>query len=194
MKSFIVLHRKNIVNGIFILLLLILIFNPNAKTFFLKQLMSIGLMKAEIQTNVSIRYPGNVSFNFINSNGKIISTDKLKGRVLFVNFWASWCPPCRAEMSSLGSLYDKLKNDSGFVFLFINEDEDKVKAENFLTKYRYTFPIIVSSGNVPEAVFSHTLPTTVIIGRDGKIVFRHEGMAGYDTESFIKQLKALRYQ
>ncbi len=193
MKTFFAWLKKRAVSGLLILLLLILIFNPNAKAFLLKQLISTGLFSAEIEKNNTnnYNYPVNAYFNFTDSEGKLISTTDLKGHVVFINFWASWCPPCRAEMPSLESLYKKLKNDDRFVFVFINEDEDKTKAKNYLEEYHYTFPLSASSGNVPNELFNGSLPTTVVINKEGKIVLKHEGMAGYDTEAFIVQLKEL---
>jgi len=111
--------------------------------------------------------------------------------VVFINFWASWCPPCRAEMPSLENLYQKLKADDRFVFLFMNEDDDRNKAIQYLKKNHFTIPLFYLSGNVPREIFSGSLPTTVILDKEGKIVLKHQGMAGYDTEDFIRQLKEL---
>jgi thiol-disulfide isomerase/thioredoxin len=133
----------------------------------------------------------NTDFSFTNSAGITATTASLKGKVVFINFWASWCPPCRAEMPSLNNLYKKLQDDDRFVFLFMNEDEDKAKATGYLNKEKFAIPLYNRSGNVPNEIFSGTLPTTIVLNKDGKIVLKHEGMAGYDTEEFIRQLKEL---
>ena len=187
-------NRKRIVNSIanvvFFGSLLLLIFSPDAKSWFLKQLISVGLFKAEI-TNKNPKGITPSFFVFEDEKGKMISTENLKGKVVFINFWASWCPPCRAEMSSLNKLYNEFKADDRLVFLFMNEDEDVQKAKIFLQSNHYTIPITTSGGNIPPEVFTGTLPTTIVMNKEGKIIMKHEGLAGYDSDGFVKELKEL---
>lgn len=171
-------------------LLLLMIFNPNAKSWMLKQLIAVGLFKAEIKKEAAAN-AANLSFDIRDENGNTISTASLKGKVVFINFWATWCPPCRAEMPSLNALYNKLKNDDNFVFLFINEDEDAGKAKRFLQSNHFSFSIKTAAGNIPDDIYSGTLPTTVVINKEGKLMMKHEGIANYNTEEFIKELKKL---
>jgi thiol-disulfide isomerase/thioredoxin len=149
------------------------------------------LFKAEIKKDAVQGLPVNSSFSFIDSKGNTNNTSGFKGKVVFINFWASWCPPCRAEMPSINELYKKLQNDTNFVFLFINEDDDKTKANEYIEKNHFSFPIFYTSGIVPGEIFNGTLPTTVVIDKEGKIVLKHEGLGGYNTDSFIRQLKEL---
>jgi len=187
-------NRKRIVNSIanvvFFGSLLLLIFSPDAKSWFLKQLISVGLFKAEI-TNKNPKGITPSFFVFEDEKGKMISTENLKGKVVFINFWASWCPPCRAEMSSLNKLYNEFKADDRLVFLFMNEDEDVQKAKIFLQSNHYTIPITTSGGNIPPEIFTGTLPTTIVLNKEGKIIMKHEGLAGYDSDGFVKELKEL---
>lgn len=192
LNYFYTLVKKNAATILISGFLLILIFSPNAKSWLLQQLVSVGLFKAEIKkSGANDTSPENAVFSFTDSAGKTVTTAGLKGKVVFINFWASWCPPCRAEMPSLNELYNKLKDDRRFVFLFINEDEDKLKAVHYLENSHFTIPLFNVSGDVPNEIFSGTLPTTIVINKEGKIVFKHEGMAGYNTDAFIKQLKEL---
>ncbi|HEY8661884.1 MAG TPA: TlpA disulfide reductase family protein [Hanamia sp.] len=181
-------------NGLTILLtvfLLLMIFSPGAKSWVLQQLVSVGLFKAEIKKEGVNNLPESAPFYFTDSAGNTSTTAGLRGKVVFINFWATWCPPCRAEMPSLEELYGKLKNDNRFVFLFINEDDDQSKAKQYLEKNNFTIPLYYPSGDIPNEIFSGTLPTTIVIDKEGKIVLKHEGMAGYNTPDFIKQLKDL---
>lgn len=181
----------NAFNIVFIGVLLLLIFSPDAKAWFLKQLLSVGLFKAEIKKENPSPKSSTVSFSFEDEKGNIISSNELKGKVVFINFWATWCPPCRAEMPSLNKLYEQFKKDDRYVFLFLNEDEDIGKAKDFLADHDYSIPIVRRVGNIANEDFSGTLPTTVILNKDGKIVMRHEGIANYNNSSFVKQLKSL---
>ena len=182
---------KNISNVLFIGVLLLLIFSPDAKAWFLKQLLSVGLFKAEIKKESPSPESSPVNFSYQDAKGNIISSNELKGKVVLINFWATWCPPCRAEMPSLNKLYEQFKNDGRYVFLFLNEDEDTGKAKEFLTGNDYSFPLARRVGNITDKVFSGTLPTTVILNKEGKIVMKHERIASYNNSSFIEQLKSL---
>ncbi len=190
-KTFYSAVKKRGLSILLISFLIIIVFVPDAKSLLLQQLVSVGLFKAEIKKNGVNNLPQTASFSFTNSAGITVTTAGLKGKVVFINFWASWCPPCRAEMPSLDELYKKLQNDDRFVFLFINEDEDKSKAIKYLEKNHFTIPLYSRLGDVPNEIFSGTLPTTVVIDKDGKVVLKHEGLAGYNTDAFIRQLKDL---
>ena len=180
-------------NILFYGLLVFFIFNTNAKSWVLQQLVAVGLFKADIKKEGVQKSTGavNTDFSFTDINGKVTSTANLKGKVIFINFWASWCPPCRAEMPSIDELYKKLKNDDRYVFIFINEDEDKTKAIKFIEDNHFTIPLHSSTGVVPNEIYSGSLPTTIVINKSGKIVLNHERMAGYNTDEFTQQLQAL---
>jgi len=191
LNNFFTTLKKNAVTILLGGFVLVLIVSPDAKSWLLQQLVSVGLFKAEIKKDTADNLPDNAPFSFTDAAGKTATTADLKGKVVFINFWASWCPPCRAEMPSLNNLYKQLRNNDKFVFLFINEDEDKAKAEEYLRKNGFDIPMFTRTGNVPAEVFSGTLPTTVVLNKQGKIVLNHTGMAGYNTNDFIKQLKEL---
>ncbi|MGZ3854034.1 MAG: TlpA family protein disulfide reductase [Flavisolibacter sp.] len=180
---------KNVWNILFIAALLLLIFSPGAKAWMLKQFLSVGLFKAEIKKENG--KPTVAAFAYQDINGNIVSSSQLQGKVVFINFWATWCPPCRAEMPSLDNLYQQLKNDNRIVFLFLNEDDDLNKAKAFISDNHYSFPIVIPASNIPTGLFSGTLPTTVILDKEGKVVMKHEGIASYNNTNFIEQLKSL---
>lgn len=179
-------------NVLFYSLLLLFVFNTDAKSWLLRQLLSTGLFKAEIKKGEAATVSGNTpSFSYTDATGKQQSTADLKGKVVFINFWATWCPPCRAEMPSLNGLYREFKNDNRFVFLFLNEDEDAGKAKLYLQKQEYTFPLLTRAGRISPEFFNGTLPTTLVLDKEGNVVLKHEGLARYNTSEFIEQLKSL---
>jgi hypothetical protein len=73
----------------------------------------------------------------------------------------------------------------------MNEDNDRSKAIQYLQNNHFTIPLFYSSGDVPNEIFSGTLPTTVVLDKEGKIVLRHQGMASYNSDDFIRQLNGL---
>ncbi|MGN6532214.1 MAG: TlpA family protein disulfide reductase [Ginsengibacter sp.] len=183
--------KKRWFNLLFYGIILLFIFSPDAKAWLLRQVVSTGLLKAEIKKDPEKNSPKPAAFSFSDAEGNTATTNDLKGKVVFINFWASWCPPCRAEMPSLEKLYQKLKDDKRFIFLFINEDEDKNKAKIYLERSNLTVPFYVASGEVPVEIFAGNLPTTIVLDKEGKIILKHNGMAKYDSNEFMRQLKEL---
>lgn len=182
--------KKNWKNLLFYAILLALIFSPTAKAWMLRGALFTGFFKADIKKEAVVSPEDAPGFSFSDANGNVISSSSLQGKVVLINFWASWCPPCRAEMPSLNKLYLELKNDKRFVFLFVNEDDDKSKAVQFLEKNNFSIPVY-NRHQVPPQIFSGTLPTTLVLNKEGKIVSKHEGIADYNNDEFIRQLKAL---
>lgn len=187
---------KKILNVAFFAAILAFVLIPDAKSWLLQQLMSVGLFKAEIKKEArapEITVEKNF-FGYRDLQGKELSTASLKGKVVFINFWASWCPPCRAEMPSLSDLYGDLKNDERFVFLFITEDDNISLATNYLKKNKFDLPLYSRAGMIDEALYSGTLPTTIVLAKDGSVAYKKEGFAAYNTESFKEQLNQLALQ
>lgn len=182
---------KRVLNILLIAFFIFIIISPNGKAWLLQQFVAVGLFKPEIKKDTARDLPLSSSFAYTDSTGNVNNTANLKGKVVFINFWASWCPPCRAEMPSLHELYKKLQNDTNFIFLFINEDDDKTKAINYLEKNHFSFPAYYTTGDVPAEIFKGNLPTTIVINKQGKVVLNHEGIGGYDSDSFIRELKEL---
>jgi thiol-disulfide isomerase/thioredoxin len=177
---------------LFGILLLGFLFSPSAKAWLMERLVTTGLFNAKIDKAGNYKgLPPNLSFKFINSKGDTSALNALKGKVVLINFWASWCPPCRAEMPSLNELYKKLKGNGRIVFLFINEDDSMRNGLDFISANQLEIPFYTATGDIPVEFFSGSLPTTVVINKDGEIISKHEGMADYDTDEFIQGLKNL---
>lgn len=121
-------------------------------------------------------------------DGKEISFDDLKGKVILVNFWATWCPPCIAEKPSFQKLYEDYKDK--VVFLFVtSESEEKVKA--FKQKHGYTLPIYYPVSAPPEAMQSNSIPASFVIDRKGTIVVKKFRAADWNSSSFRTILDGL---
>ena len=123
-------------------------------------------------------------------DGRPVSLSDLRGKAVFVNLWASWCPPCRAEMPGIEALYQKV-DKSKVAFVMLSLDENPAKAQKFFKSQGYTFPLYFRTGELPAPFDSNTIPSTIILGPDGQLAARHDGMADYDTPDFKAALEAL---
>ncbi len=130
-------------------------------------------------------------FTLKNRNGENIKLSELRGEVVMVNFWASWCAPCRQEMPLLEELHDRY-GDMGFTLLGVNVEEDSSAALDLLKEIPVTFPILLDTSNsVSKRYNVVAMPSTVILDRDGKVRFVHKGyLPGYEDE-YRKQIKEL---
>lgn len=124
------------------------------------------------------------SYDFILENlaGEAVSFKTLEGKTVFVNFWATWCPPCIAEMPDIHSLYDEKKDDVEFVMISLDQDEGK--AQRFIEKKGFEFPVYYLRSNLPTTYDTHSIPTTYVIDKNGKIRIENHGMAKYSSGSF----------
>jgi thiol-disulfide isomerase/thioredoxin len=184
--------KANISNILFVLIALIIFLSTDAKTFLIKGLMSTGLYNAKAPSSTEVKsnsIPYDLSFK--SENGDILKLAENKGEVYFINFWATWCPPCRAEMPSINSLYSKITNKDKVKFLLVDVDNKIPSSVNYMTKNNYQLKVYSIASAIPDYIFSGTLPTTVIVGPNGDIVFQHSGIADYDTTEMLNFINTL---
>ena len=124
----------------------------------------------------------------VNSDNQPVALADLRGKVLFVNNWASWCPPCIAEMPSIQELKRKLK-DVDVEFVMVSFDQDREKAMKFISKRKLDFDVYFPGQKYPFVTSS--IPATFIVDKSGKVVFEHVGMADYSSDEIANQLKDL---
>ncbi|MEN8249424.1 MAG: TlpA disulfide reductase family protein [Bacteroidota bacterium] len=126
--------------------------------------------------------------DLVDLEGNVISMDSLKGKTVFLNYWATWCRPCIAEMPDMDKAAKELAEED-FVFLAAS-DEDIEKIRSFIEKYDYSFQFVHSKSSVFDLELS-ALPTTWVINKDGEIVYNEVGARKWDSEEGIKNLKEL---
>src|SRR5690606_7290368 len=185
--------QKNISTLLMVIVLAVLLISPEAKTFVLRQLIATGLFNAKIEvpdTEESRAHP-NADFGFSDEKGNQMHTSDLRGKVVFINFWASWCPPCRAEFPSIQSFYKRFNDAKEVVFLSLTEGSNFATGKAYLHKENFSFPMYRSTSNIPSEVYSGVLPTTLVLDKAGRIRLHHTGFANYASENFISQFQAL---
>lgn len=186
----------------FIVVLITLIsvsFSPKVKGLVLRQLIKTGLYEPKVDhlkpkavavaDNKTVTMAPAASFR--SATGEILDISASKGKVIFLNFWATWCPPCIAEMPSVDALRRKFKGNSNIEFVLADIDNNLKRSQRFMEKNKYDLPVYEPASTIPESIFQGTVPTTLIINKQGEIVFFHEGMADYnskDMEEFLTEL------
>lgn len=117
------------------------------------------------------------AFELTTLAGDTVSGDGLRGKVVLVNFWATWCPPCRVEMPGFQSVYDE-KKDDGFVVLGISTDATgREPVERFLAERSITYPVAMATATVIQSFGgTNVLPTSFLLDRDGRIRYEVRGI------------------
>ena len=122
--------------------------------------------------------------------GRPANLSQFRGKVVLVNLWASWCPPCLAEMPGLQALYQKA-DTAKVAFVLISLDENQNRARALLKRKGYTMPVFFPAAPLSAPFASSSIPFTVVLTPDGQVADRHSGMADYDTPEFRAALEHL---
>jgi peroxiredoxin len=108
-------------------------------------------------------------FQLVDLSGKMQSLSQYRGKIVLLNFWATWCKPCTTEMPAMQTIYDKLR-DKGFVVLAVNELEDDAKVREHIKQYGHTFPVLMDRDNKVANQFGvFGLPVSVFIDQEGRV-------------------------
>jgi peroxiredoxin len=131
------------------------------------------------------------NFTLKSSTGENIRLSEYRGQVVLLNFWASWCGPCRQEMPKLDDLHQKYES-LGFTVFGVNVEQDRKMADKILKDIPVTFPVLFDDENgVSDQYDVDAMPLTLLIDRDGEIRYMHRGyQPGYEDE-YDKQIRAL---
>jgi peroxiredoxin len=132
-------------------------------------------------------------FNLTDLQGDLVSMAKLRGKVVFLNIWATWCAPCREEMPSMEKLYEQLRANKGFVMLAVSQDSgSRDEVAEYVKKHGYKFDVLLDPQNsVAEAYKVSGVPETFIIDRQGRIVAHHSGAFDWSQKAIADALEEL---
>ncbi len=109
-------------------------------------------------------------------DGKPVSTAQLRGKVVIVNFWATWCPPCRAEIPDLIALQSKYKDGLQIIGVSVDEDASPEDVKAFAKQFGMNYPIVMGASIAKEYGGIPALPTSFVVNKDGGVVQKHMGM------------------
>ncbi len=179
--------RKNW-NTLLLLALIVVLFIPQTgtpiKVFFNRLIaFSPSEISAEDQESVS-----NYTWKLEDLNGTITDFSSAKGNVSLVNVWATWCPPCLAEMPSMQSLYDTYNSEVAFYFVSLENTET---IQRFMDKKGYTIPVYKATGTFPAELETNSFPTTYLISKSGKIVMNKKGAANWNSDAVHQVIDGL---
>lgn len=180
-------EKKHLSNVIVILVVIIFLFTPVGFHFkvFINRLVSFS--PSEIATGQQ-KELSDYNWQLVSQNGQLLNLEEKKGKVLIINMWATWCPPCVAEMPSFQKLYEDYGDQVSF--LFIARDE-KDKVNSFLAKKGYTLPVYYEYSETPKVFESNSIPISFLVDKAGKIKIAHTGAADWNSEAIRLSLDAL---
>lgn len=152
--------------------------------------------KAEIETITAeevavVETPPNSDISFQGEDGKTVSLNALKGKVVFINFWATWCPPCIHEMPSINELKQSFNENDNIVFLMVDVDNKMEKSSAFMQENNYDLPVYVPASEIPSNYLGGAIPTTVILDKRGEMVGRMEGGRDYSDPQLVSAINEL---
>lgn len=177
--------RKNWFNLILAAFIGLMLFYPPAKVWVLQRVMDTGVFNAGAEESPTYTA---LPMKFQSASGDILSTEELRGKIVFINYWATWCPPCLAELPSIQTLYNKYRNDPAFVFIMADADGNLEKSIPFLKKRSLDLPVFKPVGEPDPTLYKGSLPTTIVLDKSGRVLISHSGVGRYDTKKIYQLL------
>ncbi len=162
-------------NIIFVVLLAIFLI-PTSREWVMRQI----AFSPSIENVENLEKIKNYNWSLKGLNTESLNFEDLQGKVIFVNFWATWCPPCRAEMPMIQKLYDGYKDKINFIFV---TNENWAVVDKFFIKKNYNLPVYNSTSFPPE-IFTRTnsIPASYLIDTEGNILISETGAADWNSD------------
>lgn len=179
--------KKNWSNIVFIVIIILLIIPQTRKPIQVGLNRLISFSPSEISEEKREKLD-NYNWRLRSMDGEMHYFSETQGEVAIVNLWATWCPPCIAEMPSFQKLYRDYGDKVNFYFV---SSEELTDVTSFMRKKGYTFPVFQPLSVPPKKFESGSLPTTYVISRSGAIVVNKKGSANWNDDSFRELLDEL---
>ncbi|MBR9854604.1 MAG: TlpA family protein disulfide reductase [Algicola sp.] len=172
--------KEHISNGIWILAILLILFTPigfHVRVWVNKVVATVISPSTVDETDQAVLE--NYHWELVDLDDNMINLRSKEGEVILINVWATWCPPCVAELPGFADLYKDYGDKVVFAFV-ANDEKDKVSA--FLKKKEYDLPVYFQASYTPKSLASNSIPVTYIIDKQGKIVVNKTGAANWNSD------------
>lgn len=182
------LNKSKIFNIAIVVIIVLLLIPQTGKTLKVGVHKIFGMFSPSEVSEKNRKTLTSYDWKLANYKGEEYNLAESKGKVVFVNLWATWCPPCIAEMPSMQKLYDDYNDKITFLFVS-NEHQDKVIS--FFEKKGYNLPSFLPLSEIPGELYSRTIPATYIIDKKGVIMVDKKGAADWNGDSVRSLLDRL---
>lgn len=153
--------------------------------------MTAAVVMATATVSAGSRQSSAPDFTLKSHEGENLRLSEYRGNVVLINFWASWCGPCRQEMPVLSELHDKYQA-LGFTVLGVNVESDSGKARKLLKDLPVSFPVVFDNDSVVSKQYDVVaMPSTVLVDRNGKMRYLHKGYKPGEEEIYLEMVRSL---
>lgn len=172
--------KEQIGNAIWILAIVLILFTPLGfyPRVWVNKIVATVISPSTVDKDEQTRLK-NYNWNLVDLEGKSTNLQSKQGEVILVNVWATWCPPCVAELPGFVELYSDYKNKVEFAFV---ANDEKQKVEAFLKKKGYDLPVYFQASATPKELESSSIPVTYIIDKKGNVVVDKTGAANWNSD------------
>ncbi|MBF8457300.1 TlpA family protein disulfide reductase [Kaistella sp. G5-32] len=169
--------KKNIFNMIVIAFIAVLFIFPEVKL----KLKDLFFPVAAIENTITLQ-DSDMDIQLKGINTPDINLKTLRGnKLIFLNFWGTWCPPCREEWPTIQKLYDVKKDKIDFVLIAMQDEEDKVR--KFMKDNKYTVPVYIAQSPISSNVLPKVFPTTFLLYKNGRILLKEDASKDWNSKS-----------
>ncbi|WP_290696854.1 TlpA disulfide reductase family protein [Lacinutrix sp.] len=173
-------NRVSIKNIIFIVVIVLMVIPQTRQKIQVALHTIIAKLSPNIQDSDALKQVSSYSWQLEDLEGNNFILNQLKGKVVLVNIWATWCPPCIAEMPSIQELYNDYSDKIEFV-LVSNENQEVVK--KFLKNKNYNLKVFTPLSQAPKTFSVNSIPRTFLLDRDGNIIIDESGAANWNSQT-----------
>ncbi|KFF24008.1 TlpA family protein disulfide reductase [Chryseobacterium vrystaatense] len=168
--------KKNIIYLVLIIIIGIIAFVPGVKEYLRDQFFPIATIENAVHVSEE-----DYDIELKGINAPSTNLKNFKNKPIFLNFWGTWCPPCRKEWPTIQKLYDSRKGNVDFILIAMNDQEDAVR--KFLKENNYTVPVYIAQSPISEKILPKVFPTTFLIDQHGRIIIKEDAYRDWNTET-----------